>query len=104
MKAGSHCARLRDLLADGEWHSIAEILRAHPMIVHSRVAELRDRHGLAVEHRTVGPGPFGSEYRLLGGAVSEGDTGAASRSPSLSAYLNTVGIHHVYIDHERSSA
>jgi len=69
---------LREILSDGNWHSTSEILRFHPMIVHSRVADLRKK-GYAVEHRAVGPGAPGSHYRI---ALGEPSSAANGGSPS----------------------
>lgn len=60
----TQCAALLGILGDGEWHTCAEILRTEPMIVHSRVSDLRAK-GHAVEHETTGKGARGSRYRLV---------------------------------------
>jgi hypothetical protein len=59
----THCEALLGMLQRGGWVTCAEILREHPMIVHSRVADLRAK-GIAVEHETTGKGAAGSRYRL----------------------------------------
>ena len=63
----SHCDRILDALRDGEWHSThALYIEVGPMILHSRVSDLRKK-GHNVEGRHV-PGRTGSdgyEYRLL---------------------------------------
>jgi hypothetical protein len=64
MKAGSQAARLLAILADGEWHTTAELLREVPSIIHSRVSDLRHK-GFVVEHETTGVGAHGSRYRLI---------------------------------------
>lgn len=61
---------LLEVLRDGEWHSLNQILarsfeqRGHGLTVHSRAADLRDR-GHVVEHRMKGQRGAGSQYRLL---------------------------------------
>lgn len=57
------------VLRDGGWHSTASILRRVPCIVHSRIADLR-RLGHVVEHRCVGPGATGHQYRLDSAAAA----------------------------------
>ena len=60
----TQCAALLRILGDGEWHTCADILRAEPMIVHSRIADLRAK-GHVVEHETTGKGARWSRYRLV---------------------------------------
>lgn len=48
LRDGTDCARLYDALADGEWHSSSE-LQALRMTVHSRISDLRLKHGCTVE-------------------------------------------------------
>jgi len=48
LRAGTDCARLYDALADGGWHSSSE-LQALRMTVHSRISDLRLRHGCSIE-------------------------------------------------------
>jgi hypothetical protein len=60
----SQCEKLLRILADGDWHTTSELLRAVPCIVHSRISELR-KFGWDVEHVTTGAGADGSRYRLL---------------------------------------
>lgn len=77
MKAGSQCARIADVLADGEWHLTADLYReagGYIGALHSRVAELRSTHGLAIESEHV-PGQTGAQghrYRLVGSDPGEG--------------------------------
>lgn len=82
----SHCEALLDLLAPGRWLSTYDILRVEPMMVHSRVAELRAR-GYEIEHKRVGVGSKGSLYRLVGAlereAGSRGEPSPASPSNAL---------------------
>jgi hypothetical protein len=66
MAGKTHCARLLEILADGGWHTCRDVLIEEPMIVHSRVAELRSR-GYLIEHETTGAGAAGSRYRLVRG-------------------------------------
>lgn len=61
----SHEQQLLRILRDGRWHKLSEILQTAPMMVHSRAAGLRAK-GYRIEHRTVGKGSTGSEYRLVG--------------------------------------
>jgi hypothetical protein len=70
--------RIVSVLADGGWHTTADIhRRAGFSRLNSRVSELRKR-GLVIECRAVDgmrSGPDGFEYRLLGG------TGVGSGEP-----------------------
>lgn len=61
----SQSAKILTLLEDGRWHTTAEILRAVPSVVHSRIADLR-KFGWLIEHDTTGMGAEGSRYRLVG--------------------------------------
>jgi hypothetical protein len=67
VKPGSQNARILRALADGSWHSVANIHRkAGTSRLNSRVSELR-KYGYVIEHDTV-PGKVGSlghRYRLL---------------------------------------
>jgi hypothetical protein len=93
----SHTDLLQLILMDGHWHSTSEILRRHPMMVHSRVSDLRHKRGLEIQHRTVGAGAPGSEYRLIpslkaadnswpgSAALSERDQTVANPRRSLSS-------------------
>ncbi len=62
----SHCQRILDALRDGQWHTThALYIEVGPMILHSRVSDLRAK-GHIVEGRHV-PGKTGAdgyEYRL----------------------------------------
>lgn len=78
------------VLADGEWHSLSEIVsrsisrRGYGLTVHSRAADLR-RDGYAVENRVVRPAGGGravSYYRLVGRVRVEPFTGRSSGSSS----------------------
>lgn len=64
MKPGSQCAQIVALLETGP-KTTAEILRAVPCIVHSRIAELRATHGFTIVHERTGPGASGSRYTLV---------------------------------------
>jgi hypothetical protein len=79
----THCEALLGMLERGGWVTCAEVLREHPMIVHSRVSELRKR-GHAIEHETTGTGAAGSRYRLASleasALVPAGDDGSADAS------------------------
>lgn len=63
----SHCDKILAVLADGKFHTTAALYReVGPMILHSRISDLRKR-GHCVEGRHV-PGKTGAdgyEYRLL---------------------------------------
>lgn len=59
----THAEMILDLLRDGRWHTASELYALH-VIAHSRIAELR-RKGHVIEHRQVGRGSAGHEYRLL---------------------------------------
>jgi len=49
----SQCAAILEVLADGEWHTVADIhRRAGYSRLNSRVSELRDR-GHVIDHDTV---------------------------------------------------
>lgn len=58
----SQNARLRAILADGEWHRSDELHRKVFCVLHSRVSELR-RQGYAIEHRGGGAGADKHYYR-----------------------------------------
>ena len=83
----SQCDLIADLLADGLWHSVAQIHRRCGFSrLNSRVAELRSRRGMTIECRHVtgaGRGADAYEYRAV---TSEGGDGVAamplSSSPS----------------------
>jgi hypothetical protein len=92
---GSQAGRILAVLADGSWHTTAEIhSRVGGCVLHSRISELRAR-GYTIEHKRTGPGAQGSRYRLLdapahvigagtsSGTVSptEADRGSALLSP-----------------------
>ena len=54
--------------ADADWawvstHNLIYFYRI-PAVIHSRISELRD-HGWNIEHRTIGEGAKGSQYRLV---------------------------------------
>lgn len=61
----SQADKILRILEDGRWHTTAEILRAVPSVVHSRIADLR-KFGWLIEHDTTGAGAEGSRYRLIG--------------------------------------
>lgn len=71
------CDFVAEILADGEWHSLGEILersireRGCGLTVHSRVSDLRKR-GLVIENRTGanGAGRRDSSYRLVAAGVA----------------------------------
>ena len=60
----THCQRVLDVLADGKPHTTRDLYRkAGPMILHSRVAELRKRgHNIVCEH-IAGKGTGAGAYR-----------------------------------------
>lgn len=59
--------RVLELLRDGRWHTAAEIERVCEVTCHSRISDLRNRHGHLVERRRnpggTGRGKF--MYRLV---------------------------------------
>lgn len=71
----SQCARILEVLADGEWHQVSEIHRlAGYSRLNSRVSELRSR-GLVIECDQHGEGARATDrfrYRLLGEAPAGG--------------------------------
>lgn len=72
VKQGSQCAKLLRALSDNNWHSLADLhRRAGPMIVHSRISDLRKKHGYEIEHRHVEAkrAALSSQYRLVGEAT-----------------------------------
>lgn len=79
---------LADVLADGEWHSLGEILersvrdRGCGLTVHSRVSDLRKR-GFVIENRTAanGSGRRDSSYRLISSGVPAGGGIVAGGEP-----------------------
>lgn len=75
---------LRALIAANGWVSTSDLLRAVPCIVHSRISDLRAQ-GYLIEHRTVGKGAAGSQYRLL--VPNQSTTSATSRTWSVGDYL-----------------
>jgi hypothetical protein len=95
-RAGSHCAVLADILADGEWHSSWEILReaiarqGEGMIVHSRISDLRKSHGFIIaSDKLPGRGGRAYRYRLLhspspdqAGGVGHPAVSGSARRPS----------------------
>jgi hypothetical protein len=68
--SASHCQLVLEALADGEWHSTADLYRrCGGMILHSRISDLRKRgkrDGFTIEHRHVGgQGASAHEYRYV---------------------------------------
>lgn len=64
----SQCARILRVLADGRWHSMSEIhRRAGNCVLHSRISDLRLRHGYMIEHDHVKAksAALANRYRLL---------------------------------------
>jgi hypothetical protein len=64
----SQAARILEVLDDERWHTVAEIhRRAGYSRLNSRVSELRNKHGHAIECRHVKgkTGTEGYEYRLI---------------------------------------
>jgi hypothetical protein len=74
----THCDRLLEALADGEWHDHLSLYRLG-MIVHSRVSELRSR-GHAIEHRRDGDLYL---YRWLGTLGGRDETRVEQPLPAL---------------------
>ncbi len=62
----SHCQRILDALQDGQWHTThALYIEVGPMILHSRVSDLRKRgHNVEGRHVPGQTGAEGYEYRL----------------------------------------
>lgn len=60
-KRKSHGDRILDVLADGEFHTSAELYRRVPSIVHSRIAALR-RQGYVILHQGGGSGAENHSY------------------------------------------
>lgn len=85
--------RVLELLRDGRWHTAAEIERLCEVTCHSRISDLRNRHGHVIERRR-NPGGTGRAtfmYRLVATgsqvgearvALAELDAGAGSSSAS----------------------
>lgn len=68
IKAQSQNARILRALADGRWHSVAQIhRRAGTSRLNSRVSELRSKHGFTIEHERLPGrnGALGHRYRLV---------------------------------------
>lgn len=89
LKPGSQNQLIVAALADGEWHTTADVHRAAGFSrLNSRVSELRTKHGYRIEQRHIpgaGSGPHAHEYRLVGtpgGQVPRAD--ATGLSPSTS--------------------
>lgn len=82
IRAGTDCARLYDALADGEWHSSSE-LNGLRMTVHSRISDLRLKHGCAVEtmHDPQQERARAYLYRLTGAPLTGGETMPAVSFP-----------------------
>ena len=64
----SHRKRIRALLADGRWHSMAEMERAGGMRYGARLFELRHRDRLCIEARRIEAGVY--EYRMTEEAIA----------------------------------
>ncbi len=64
MTTSSQNARLRAVLADGEWHRSDELHRKVFCLVHSRIAEMR-RQGYRIEHKGGGAGAANHYYRWI---------------------------------------
>jgi hypothetical protein len=90
-KRKSHCDVLLDLLQSGMWWTTSEILWRHPMMVHSRVADLRAK-GFVVEHETTGKGAAGSRYRLVGSLTEQSGDGPVGGGPSPDRHPSAPGI------------
>ena len=69
----TQCGQLVRLLKRSGWISTAEILREVPCVVHSRMSDLRFG-GYEVQHRTVGKGAKGSQWRLVSAPSERGDS------------------------------
>ncbi len=62
----SHCQKILDALQDGQWHTThALYMQVGPMILHSRVSDLRHKgHNVEGRHVPGKTGAEGYEYRL----------------------------------------
>lgn len=86
LRDGTDCARLYDALADGGWHSSSE-LQSLRMTVHSRISDLRLKHGCTVEtmHDPQQERARAYLYRLVGTRpLTEGEGRSSRRSSSVS--------------------
>lgn len=63
-KPPTHNDLILRALADGKWHTSAELHREVFCVLHSRIHELRTL-GFPIEHRGGGGGAANHEYRLL---------------------------------------
>lgn len=63
----SHCDRILDALRDGTWKTTHTLyLEIGPMILHSRISDLRKRgHNVEGRHVPGETGAHGYEYRLV---------------------------------------
>jgi hypothetical protein len=63
----THCQRILDALRDGSWKTTHTLyMECGPMILHSRVSDLRKRgHNVQGRHVPGQTGANGYEYRLL---------------------------------------
>lgn len=78
-RPATHAQRILNILADGRWHSSAELHRRVYCILHSRIAELR-RRGFVIEHRGGGGGAENHEYKLLSAPDARQGAVGSSRS------------------------
>jgi hypothetical protein len=66
LKPGSQNSRILAVLADGHWHTTAEIHRlAGFSRLNSRIAEINGRPGYTIEHDGAGGGAEKHRYRLV---------------------------------------
>lgn len=63
----SHCDKILGVLADGEFHTTADLYKkCGPMILHSRISDLRKKgHNVQGRHVPGETGAHGYEYRLV---------------------------------------
>ena len=63
----SHTQQILQALRDGQWHTTHDLyLRLGPMILHSRISDLRHQgHQIQGEHVPGQTGAHGYQYRLL---------------------------------------
>lgn len=86
----SQLDRVLEILADGKWHTTAEILRLVPCVLHSRIAEARAR-GLNVEcDHTAGVGAESYRYRLVAGPLTGEGVANSGSIPSGGAAMPAV--------------
>jgi hypothetical protein len=62
----THCQRILAILDDGDWHEKSEFYGF--CVLHSRISELRNKHGYTIEKEHRGGKVF---YRLVAGPLNE---------------------------------